>query len=351
MRSRDDIARPRNDDTRPRSDDARPRNDATRPRVGLLLGDPSGIGPEVAARLLAQPDVHDLADIVVLGELHVLEAGAKIANVSIDPRVYANLMPLGLVAPGPIDSGKPSAAYGRAVLAGLRHAADMVARGDIHGAMFAPLNKAAMRMGGLEHEDELRMLQDHLHFAGYVSEFNITGDLWTSRVTSHLPLREVAHQITTAGVCNAIQVIHTAQRQAGIEAPRIAVAGLNPHAGDNGTMGREEVDIIAPAIAQMRARGVDARGPFPADTLFIAARRGDYDAVVSMYHDQGQIAMKLMGFDSGVTVLGGLPIPIATPAHGTAYDIVGRGIASANATRQAFNIVTRMAIHRMKETQ
>ncbi|NJN39562.1 MAG: 4-hydroxythreonine-4-phosphate dehydrogenase, partial [Gammaproteobacteria bacterium] len=123
----------------------------------------------------------------------------------------------------------------------------------------------------------------------------------------------------------------------------IAVAGLNPHAGEGGTMGREEIDAIAPGIDRAKAEGIDARGPYPADTIFLAAKRGDFDAVVTMYHDQGQIAMKLMGFDRGVTVLGGLPVPVATCAHGTAYDIVGRNVANPVPLSNAFDLAVEMA--------
>jgi len=328
------------------------------PRIGLILGDPCGIGPEVAARLLALPGVTAAADIVILGEPHVLAAGVRVAGVTVPTRPAASvgeakpapgmpaIVPLGFLDAASITPGTASAACGRAMLQYLRFAADAARAGQLDGVLFAPLNKQAMKAGGLEHEDELRMLQDHLQDSGYVSEFNITGALWTSRVTSHIPISEVAGALTRAGVRDAIRIIHDSQRMAGVERPRIAVNGLNPHAGDGGTIGREEIDIIGPAIADMQSAGIDARGPFSPDTVFIAARRGDFDAVVTMYHDQGQIAMKLMGFETGVTLLGGLPVPITTPAHGTAFDIAGRGVARVDAIRQAFDIVRRMAAAR-----
>ena len=152
--------------------------------------------------------------------------------------------------------------------------------------------------------------------------------------------------ITADRIVETVQLVQAGQRNAGIDTPRIAVAGLNPHAGDGGIFGREEIDIIAPAVERARAEGIRVDGPFPSDTVFVKARNGEYDAVVTMYHDQGQIAMKLMGFDRGVTVLGGLPIPVATPAHGTAFDIAGRGVAKADAIRQAFRIACSMAERR-----
>jgi 4-hydroxythreonine-4-phosphate dehydrogenase len=213
----------------------------------------------------------------------------------------------------------------------------------VQGIVFAPLNKHSLRLAGMTHEDELRYLQDVLAVPGFVCEFNITGTLWTSRVTSHVPLRDVAPLITGPAVRDAVRIIDVALKRAGVARPRIAVTGLNPHAGDGGSIGREEIEVIEPAVRTLQAEGIDARGPYPPDTVFIAARRGDFDAVVSMYHDQGQIAMKLMGFESGVTLHGGLPVPVTTPASGSAFDIAGRGMARIDGLRAAFDLNVRMA--------
>ncbi|MFY9512320.1 MAG: 4-hydroxythreonine-4-phosphate dehydrogenase PdxA, partial [Rubrivivax sp.] len=235
-------------------------------------------------------------------------------------------------------------AQGRSAMTALSLATDAVNRGLVDGIVFAPLNKHALRLGGLQHEDELRYLQERLRVPGFVCEFNITGGLWTSRVSSHVPLREVAALITPTAVRNAVLIIHRALQQAGVAAPRIAVSGLNPHAGDGGSIGMEEIEVIEPTVQALRRDGLDARGPFSPDTVFIAARRGDFDAVVSMYHDQGQIAMKLMGFERGVTLHGGLPVPVATCASGSAYDIAGRGIANVEGLQAAFDLCRRMAV-------
>jgi 4-hydroxythreonine-4-phosphate dehydrogenase len=142
-------------------------------------------------------------------------------------------------------------------------------------------------------------------------------------------------------------IIDAALRRSGIARPRIAVSGLNPHAGDGGSIGREEIDVIAPAVERLRRDGLDASGPWSPDTVFIAARRGDFDAVVAMYHDQGQIAMKLMGFERGVTLHGGLPVPVATSASGSAFDIAGKGVASIDGLQHAFDICVRMAAQQL----
>jgi 4-hydroxythreonine-4-phosphate dehydrogenase len=158
-----------------------------------------------------------------------------------------------------------------------------------------------------------------------------------------VPLRAVADLITEDAVLQAARLAHRTLRAAGKSHPRIAVAGLNPHAGDGGIFGREEIEVIAPAIERAKAEQIAASGPYPADTVFVRAKDGAFDAVVTMYHDQGQIAMKLMGFEEGITILAGLPVAITTPAHGSAFDIAGRGIAGVNALRQAYVTACKLA--------
>ena len=173
-----------------------------------------------------------------------------------------------------------------------------------------------------------------LGFKGAATEFNILEGLWNARVTSHIPLvGGIVAPYRSTRSSQALELTATALRAAGFEPPRIGVAALNPHAGDGGNFGREEIDIIEPAVKKAKAKGLPADGPYPADTVFVRAKAGQFDAVLTMYHDQGQIAMKLLGFDRGVTLLGGFPFPICTPAHGTAYDIAGKGIANVGAAR------------------
>ena len=327
---------------------------ATSPRIALLLGDPSGVGPEMAARLLADAAVREAADVLLIADAAVLATGQRIAGTSLpftEVAGPAEAAPAGRIAWWRYDSlggrepalGESNEAAGRCTMRSLELACQAVEQGAAQAIVFAPFNKHSLRLGGLQQEDELRYLAERLAVAGFVCEFNITGALWTSRVTSHVPLRQVADLISARAVREAVQIIDGALRQAGIAAPRIAVSGLNPHAGDGGSIGREEIEIIEPAVRSLQDEGLDARGPFSPDTVFIAARRGDFDAVVSMYHDQGQIAMKLMGFESGVTLHGGLPVPVATPASGSAFDIAGRGVARIEGLRAAFDLAVRMA--------
>ncbi len=313
-----------------------------KPRITLLLGDRNGIGPELAAKLLADPATFESAAITVFGDPKVLEEGEAAAGRESKSNKFAveTYLPVeGL-------SSKPGEVCGRAgkeMLACLSTAARNVVEGKSDGVLFAPLNKASMHRGDLKHEDEMRFIADELDYFGPFGELNVLDDLWTTRVTSHVPLKDVAANITTEGVLKAIRFANETLLSAGIGMPRLAVAGLNPHAGDGGNFGSEEIEVIDPAVALAKGEGMNVEGSYPADTVFVRAFNGDYDAVVTMYHDQGQIAMKLKGLGRGVTVLGGLPVPITTCGHGTGYDIVGQGIANDESMRNAFRICCSMA--------
>jgi 4-hydroxythreonine-4-phosphate dehydrogenase len=322
-------------------------------RVGLLLGDPCGIGPELVARLLAGGDLEPGGATVVIAEPRVLARGADHAGVELRLPVIttpdeaedgsAALVPEPSIDPADAPVGQVSAAAGAYVLDAFRQALGLARAGALDALCFGPCNKQAMHAGGLAFEDELRFFAHELDVSGYVGEINATGELATTRVTSHVPLRAVADLITGDAVLNATRLAHHTLRAAGKPHPRIAVAGLNPHAGDGGVFGREEIELIAPAIARARAEQIAASGPYPADTVFVRASGGEFDAVVTMYHDQGQIAMKLLGFERGITILAGLPVPITTPAHGSAFDIAGQGIARVDALREAYLTACRMA--------
>ncbi len=326
-----------------------------KPRIALLLGDRNGVGPELVAALLGRRGVEAEAHVLVLGDRGLLAPARAIAGVEVDPpgigdtaEPFDGLAWLDVAPPTEIEAtpGRASAAAGREMLAGLAEAARLAQAGHIEGIVFAPLNKQAIHMAEPGFRDELGFLAGAFGHDGPCGEVNVLDGLWTSRVTSHLPLAEVCAHISQASVGKAIGLAHRTLVAAGVEAPRLAVAGLNPHAGDGGMFGREEIEHIAPAVARARDQGIGAEGPFPADSVFIRARAGDFDAVVSMYHDQGQIAMKLMGFGRGVTVLAGLPHPVTTPAHGTAYDIAGKGEATDDGLWQAFLLCCRMAARR-----
>jgi len=324
-----------------------------KPTIALFTGDPAGVGPELVAKVLATSASLPAARIVVIGQQAGLTEAADAAGTALDLPVVtagnarkggpdvARLDWDGWTAPT-FARGVANADNGRFMLAGLRKALDLARAGQVDAFCFAPLNKAALRAGGMVEEDELRWFAQVLGHRGACGEFNVLESLWTSRVTSHVPLRDVADLLSAEKVAEAIGMLDDALRRAGIVTPRIGVCGLNPHNGDNGNFGREEIDIIAPGIRLAAQHGHGADGPYPADTIFVRAKSGIFDGIVTMYHDQGQIAMKLMGFERGVTVQGGLPVAITTPAHGTAYDIAGRGIANPQALINALVIAARM---------
>ncbi len=329
----------------------------TKPRIALFTGDPAGIGPELSARLLADPATTAAAEVLVITSRPVMADAVSITGRPFafgggDARARRGApldVPMLVDWPGAHDEGfergVAGARNGAWMLAALRFALDLCRDGAADAICFAPLNKAALRAGGMAHPDELHFFCEVLDFHGPCVEFNVLEGLWTSRVTSHVPLKDVSALITAEKVAEGVQLLHGGLRRSGLARPRIAVCGLNPHNGDGGAFGREEIDVIGPGVELARSRGFPADGPFPADTAFVRATRkdGGYDGVLTMYHDQGQIAMKLMGFERGVTVPGGLPMPIATPAHGTAYDIAGRGLAHDGAMRNAFALACRMA--------
>ena len=343
----------------------RSTGDATspRPRLALLLGDMTGIGPELVARVVSDRRLADVADIVVLGDRRVLEMGARDAGVTLAIDSVADvaaidwdapavpLIDLGNIDPTALPRAEVSAESGRLTGETLAEAVKRSVMGEFDAITFAPLNKAALHAGGWKFPDEHKMFAHLLDHKGYFSEMNVLDGQWMSRVTSHVSLRTALDQITHDSIIEAINLVDRTMRRAGIEKPRIAVAALNPHAGENGLFGREEIDLIGPAVQAAAATGIDCKGPFPADTIYLKAFAGDYDSVVAMYHDQGQIATKLRGFNRGVTVTAGLDTVFTTPAHGTAFDIVGKGTASTGALENAIRLAAQLAGRRNAGTQ
>jgi 4-hydroxy-L-threonine phosphate dehydrogenase PdxA len=306
------------------------------PTIALFTGDPAGVGPELVAKLLDEITLRDKATILLISNQPDFVCPANV-------KVHAWA---GLHAPA-FEVGVVNQRNGKFMLDALTEGARLVSQGLADALCFAPLNKGALRAGGMHQEDEMRWFAELLHHNGPCGELNVLENLWTSRVTSHVALNEVSGLLTSDKVAEAIRMITFALQASGKASPRIAVCGLNPHNGDNGNYGDEEGRIIEPGVKAATASGYPADGPFPADTAFVRAIKTDgsgYDGVVTMFHDQGQIAMKLLGFERGVTVQGGLPIPITTPAHGTAYDIAGKGVANPQAMRNAFDLACKMGM-------
>lgn len=330
-----------------------------KPVIAVTFGDASGIGPELVVKLLNLPEARAAAQIIVVGDAWVLAEGEKAAGQSAPVQVVHDwkaarggdgtpmFLNIDTVAMGDVIPAQVTAAAGKGARLALTACLEAFARGDIDGICFAPLNKQAMKKGGMDFEDELHFFADWFGVTDYFCEFNTLGALWTSRISSHIPLADIPKYVTKDRIKAAARLTWDTLKRAGFEQPRVAVAALNPHGGDGGTCGREEIDIIEPATRELNAEGLPIEGPYPADTIFLKARDGLLDSIVTMYHDQGQVAIKLMGFSRGVTVQGGLPAPITTPAHGTAFDIVGQNKANAKAMTQAFLLAARMAAARL----
>jgi 4-hydroxythreonine-4-phosphate dehydrogenase len=326
-----------------------------KPVIALAMGDPAGISSELAAKLAALEDVRQAATLIVIGDRRVFDEGARVAGVKPDLKTVspdANLamaegavfMDLAHLDPRSIERGVVSKAGGDFALANYRHALTLARNGQADAVCFTPFNKQAMRLARDGYDDEIAFSAEVVGLTTPASEFNVLDKLWNARVTSHIALKDVSSRLSTERIHRALKLTDACMRRAGFANPRIAVAALNPHAGDGGNFGREEIDIIGPAVMAGKKDGIAADGPFPADTVFLRTKDGAFDAVLTMYHEQGQIAMKLMGFDRGVTLLGGFPFPICTPAHGTAYDIAGRGVASVGAVREALMLSVEMSM-------
>ena len=305
------------------------------PVLGFMLGDCTGIGPEQCARVLADRRLAGDARLLVVGDARVLAQGARDAGVTLEVKAYPGpeavdwsraaevpIVDLGNIDPKRIARGAVSAESGKLTGDTLAYLVELAVAGRIDGITFAPLNKGALHQGGWKFNDEHQMFAQLTKHRGYFGEMNVLDDKWMSRVTSHVSLRTALGQITPQRIEEALTLADATMRGAGFARPRIAVAALNPHGGENGLFGREEIEIIAPAVANAAARGIDCKGPFPADTVFIK------------------------GFNRGVTVTGGLATVFTTPAHGTAFDIVGKGVATTGALEQAVRLGARLAAHR-----
>lgn len=327
---------------------------AQRPLLALAMGDPCGISAELTAKLMVDPEVRAAADLVVIGDARVLADGEAIAKVKVNASRWQPGTPLDASSgpvfvdmahldPKRVTRGIASKEGGTFAMANFRTVLRLANAGVADAATFTPFNKHAMKLATGDYEDEIAVITEETGAKSNGREFNILGDLWNARVTSHIPLKDVSNHLTKETIVRALQLTNQSLKEAGFDNPRIAVAALNPHAGEGGNFGREEIDVIEPAVKEAKAKGVNCEGPFPSDTVFVRAKRGDFDAVQTMFHDQGQIAMKLMGFEAGVTLIGGYPFPVCTPAHGTAYDIAGKGVANLGASRNALLIAARMA--------
>ncbi|MDE2768437.1 MAG: 4-hydroxythreonine-4-phosphate dehydrogenase PdxA [Chloroflexota bacterium] len=326
------------------------------PLIGLMLGDACGIGPEVAVKAMASGAVGDRACVAIVGDVRVLEQGMRDANLRFDYDVYETLdevtwprrsvpvVDLGNIDPGQVERGKVSPESGRACGETLKHMINLALAGALDIVCYASLNKAALHRGGWQFPDEAHMFADFAGYDGLFGEMNVIPEFSTFRVTSHVALRDAVDMITPDRLTAVVRLADRTLRSMGKRPARLGVAALNPHAGEQGLFGDEEIRIIRPAVERLQAEGIHATGPIPSDSVFLRAKQGEFDGVVMMYHDQGQIATKLLGFGKGVTVHVGLPVTLTTPAHGTAFDIIGQGVADPGGMEYALRLGARLAV-------
>lgn len=325
------------------------------PILGVLLGNSAGVGPELVAKLAVSNYYADYCRPVIIGDLRMFEHGLKVVGGDVPHYVISDLsecdwergypvLDLKDQDPEQVVYGEANAYCGASDLLQLDTAIELCKAGKIEGFAFGPFHKGAMKMAGLHDESEHTYLAHAFNLTTPFCEVNMMDDLMTVRTTSHIPISDVSANITEENLREAIELGEITGESFGHK-PRIAVAALNPHCGEFGLCGREEVDVIKPTIEKVvKETGWNVSGPYSADTLFISALAGDFDVVVTMYHDQGQIALKLVGFQRCITVAGGQPYPIATCAHGTAFDKVGKATATTDSFERAVKAVSRMAI-------
>ena len=311
------------------------------PTIALTMGDPAGIGPEIVLQAAADPALASLARWIVVGDAAVLEMAQRITGLTLraelrDPRALAGIEEFSF--------GRLDARCGVAAVEYVRIATEMCLTGEAEAMVTAPLNKEAVALSG-------RPFSGHTEYIAQLCEATesrmllCSQRLSTIHVTTHVPLR-AACQTSTHRILRTIELGSDAMKLLGIDRPRIAVCGLNPHAGEHGLFGDEEQRIIVPAIASARAKGIPCSGPHAPDTVFLQAVRGAYDLVVAMYHDQGHIPMKLIDFEETVNISLGIPIIRTSVDHGTAFDIAGKNRADPRSMKQAMRVAAKMAATR-----
>ncbi len=329
---------------------------AAEPVIALTMGDPCGIGPEVVVKAASVPPVRRAARLRVFGDLDLLRKTALALHLDVPMVAVDAQAPDGavVVESGPTLSGhvwgEPNASSDAAQLAYIESACRALEDGSASAVVTAPISKSAIHRAGSPFSGHTDMLA--ARFGGGPAVMMLAGpSLKVIPLTVHVALSEVPGLVTVEGLRHAIRVADACfRRDFGVARPRVAVAGLNPHAGEGGMFGQEEATILLPAIEAERVAGIDVRGPFPADTVFHRATRGEFEVVIGMYHDQALTPLKLLDFDRAVNVTLGLPIIRTSVDHGTAYDIAGKGVASAQSMVEAIQLATRMVHARRDES-
>ena len=325
-----------------------------RPLIAITIGDPAGVGPEVTVKALDRRDLYEVCRPLVTGDPGVVRTNcqslgisATVAEVS-DPAEGAyqsgviDVLPAGENIPGPFPTGRIDPRCGLAAVEYITKAVSLCLEGVANAMVTAPVNKEAVNRAGIPFLGHTELIAG-LCGAAEPRMMLVTSRLRVIHVTTHVALKEVPILVTADRVLSTLIAGHRAVQGLGIARPRIGVAGLNPHAGEGGLFGDEEERAIGPAVETARERGLEVSGPYPPDIVFARGMEGKFDLVVAMYHDQGHIPIKLLGFEDGVNVTAGLPIIRTSVDHGTAFDIAGRGVADPTSMVSAIRLAARMA--------
>jgi 4-hydroxythreonine-4-phosphate dehydrogenase len=323
------------------------------PLIAVTMGDPAGIGPEIVAKTFADPGFGDENRALVVGDPAILERAAKLLELAlrineVEGPEEAKFEPgtVDVLAVGELPEDLPFGALdaraGDAAFRYLKRATQLANAGRVGAIATAPLNKEAMHLAGHKYPGHTEILAELTATKDYAMML-VTDELKVIHVSTHVSLREAIERVRPERELAVIRLAHDSLRKLGVENPRVAVAGLNPHAGESGLFGTEDAEHIAPAVAAAVEEGIDATGPWPPDTVMMRARRGHFEIVVVQYHDQGHIPVKLMGFDTGVNVTVGLPFFRTSVDHGTAFDIAGTGKAEHASMRAALDLARMLA--------
>ena len=323
--------------------------------VAVTMGDPVGIGPEIIARTFAEEGFYDEHRALVVGDagilkraVDLLELPLRVSSVEgpeegpLEPGVIP-VLPTGEKLPEDLPFGELDARAGAAAFEYVRRATELALEGSVQAIATAPLNKEAMHLGGHKYPGHTEILAELTNTKDYAMML-VAEDLRVIHVSTHVSLKEAIERVRPERELAVIRLARDALSRIGIEEPKIAVAGLNPHAGENGLFGDEDAERIAPAVAEAAEEGIDVTGPHPPDTVVARARKGEFDMVVVQYHDQGHIPIKLMGFEGGVNVTVGLPFFRTSVDHGTAFDVAGTGKADHSSMRAAIELARELAL-------
>lgn len=322
-------------------------------KIAITMGEPGGVGPEIIVKALFCAEIRDYCTPVVIGDVKVIKRAVELAGLPLKVKSlskFSDSKPeigtidvIDIKSPMPFKKGVPSAQGGKAVASYIKRAVELASKKQIDAIVTAPISKESLKLAGYTWQGHTELLAELTKTKDFAMMF-VSGKLKVILATIHVSLKEVPHLINEKLILKTITLAKKGSDMLGIKNPRIAIAGLNPHAGEAGLFGDEEIKVIIPAVKKACEKGFKVSGPYPPDVVFYKAYKGDFDIVVCMYHDQGLIPFKMLAFDTGVNVTVGLPIIRTSPDHGTAFDIAWKNIANPSSMLEAIKLAARLKL-------